>query len=187
MRRAYFALPPRRRQALEKSVEIRIAMRQRMDPLTHGETGQVLLDRPTLIEEPQRVERAHQPPGGDLSSGNARSATKSSKPSRCTCPPLERPKSVSMTCTASHPSCFARATRANWRRMRARRIAGERFDHRARSTPPDSTDSGSIVGRPTIATFCIYRGPRVRDSRAIWTIVRSPLSLEKSRSSSRRR
>ena len=62
MRWAHLALPPGVRQTLEKLFEIRIAIWQRVDRLTRCQSGEVVLDRPNLIEEPERIEGATQRP-----------------------------------------------------------------------------------------------------------------------------
>jgi hypothetical protein len=57
MRRADLARSPRVRQAIEKALEIRIAMREHMDGFTGGEAGEVMLHRSNFIEEPQGIQR----------------------------------------------------------------------------------------------------------------------------------
>ena len=57
MRGAHFAVVPRRREALEELIELTVAMRSRVGHRTCGKTSELMLDRPDLIEEPERVER----------------------------------------------------------------------------------------------------------------------------------
>jgi hypothetical protein len=58
MRGPDFAVSPGMRQASHKEIEVRIAVRQRVDAFAGGESGKMMLDRSNFIEQPQRVERA---------------------------------------------------------------------------------------------------------------------------------
>ena len=58
MRGAHLARSPRVRQTVEKTLEIRIAMRKHVDGFTGGEPGEVMLNRANFIEEPQRIQGA---------------------------------------------------------------------------------------------------------------------------------
>lgn len=56
MRRAHLTLPPGVRETLQKAIEIGVAMWKQVNAFARGQCSKVVLDRPNLIEESERIE-----------------------------------------------------------------------------------------------------------------------------------
>jgi len=60
MSRADFAVLPRRRETGEESIKVAVVMRRQVRRVAGGEAGEMVLHRPNLLQEAQRIElRCH--------------------------------------------------------------------------------------------------------------------------------
>ena len=72
VRRSHLAGAPGQRQAPQKAVEVGVALRHGMDRRARGQSGQMMLNRTDLVQQPERIQGAGQRPQAALHRGGNR-------------------------------------------------------------------------------------------------------------------